>query len=46
MAATEHLGELGHWSAGLRLRYFSGYPLLEDDSVRAGTTALLNARLA
>ncbi|MGH9381138.1 MAG: TonB-dependent receptor [Thermoanaerobaculia bacterium] len=36
----------GRWSGGLRLRYFGGYPLIEDDSVRAGSTALLNTRLA
>jgi outer membrane receptor protein involved in Fe transport len=38
--------ERGRWSGGVRLRYLSGYPLIEDDSVRAGATALLNARIA
>lgn len=37
---------LGRWSGGLRLRWLGGYPLIEDDSVRAGSTALLNARVA
>ena len=35
----------GPWLGAVRMRWFSGYPLIEDDSVRAGTTALLNARL-
>ena len=36
----------GPWSGGLRLRWLSGYPLIENDSVRASSTALLNGRVA
>lgn len=50
--ALEHVVALGvtvhrlaGWSGGLRLRYFSDYPLIEDGSVRAGSTAVLNARV-
>jgi len=45
VAAAAVSVERGRWSAGLRLRYFSGYPLIEDGSVRAGASALLNGRL-
>jgi hypothetical protein len=37
--------EGGPWSAGLRLRYFSGYPLIEDGAIRTGASALLNGRI-
>ena len=38
----DDIGQLGHWSGALRLRYFSGGPLIEDDSVTWGPTVLLN----
>ncbi|WP_334190845.1 TonB-dependent receptor domain-containing protein, partial [Noviherbaspirillum sp.] len=38
-------GEQGKWSGGLRLRYFGGRPLIEDNSVRSGSSTLVNARL-
>lgn len=37
--------EQGKWSGGLRLRYFGGRPLIEDNSVRSGSSTLLNAKL-
>lgn len=30
------------WSSSLRLRHFGSYPLVEDNSVRAGSTTLVN----
>lgn len=36
---------LDRWKGGLRLRWFSGGALVEDDSVRWGPTALLSARV-
>jgi outer membrane receptor protein involved in Fe transport len=33
------------WFGTLKLRYFGPRPLIEDDSVRSGATALVNARL-
>ncbi len=33
------------WPGGLRLRYFGGRPLIEDNSVRSGSSTLVNARL-
>lgn len=33
------------WSGGLRLRYFGGRPLIEDNSIRAGSSTLVNAKL-
>lgn len=38
-------GEQGKWSGGLRLRYFGGRPLIEDNSVRSGSSTLVNAKL-
>ncbi len=38
--------EKGPWSGALRLRAFGDYPLIEDGSVRAGSSFVLNARLA
>lgn len=38
--------DLGRWSGALRLRYFSGGPLIEDGSVSWGPTVLLNGRIA
>jgi hypothetical protein len=36
----------GPWSAGLRLRYFGPRPLIEDNSVRSGSSTLVNAKAA
>jgi len=36
------LDNLGRWSVSLRLRYFSGGPLIEDGSVEWGPTVLVN----
>jgi outer membrane receptor protein involved in Fe transport len=36
--------ELG-WFGGMRLRYFGVRPLIEDNSVRSGATALVDARV-
>ncbi len=33
------------WFGGLRLRYFGGRPLIEDDSVRATASTLVNGRV-
>jgi outer membrane receptor protein involved in Fe transport len=38
-------GEQGKWSGGLRLRYFGSRPLIEDNSVRSGSSTLVNAKL-
>jgi hypothetical protein len=38
--------EQGKWSGGMRLRYFGGRPLIEDDSVRSGSSTLINTKLA
>jgi outer membrane receptor protein involved in Fe transport len=35
---------LGPWSAAFELRYFSAYPLIEDDSVRSNPSTLVNLR--
>jgi len=45
-AAFGVTGEQGRWSGGVRLRYFGGRPLVEDNSVRSPSSTLLNARLA
>ncbi len=42
VAAGVSVADLGRWSGSLRLRYFSGGPLTEDDSVDWGPTVLLN----
>lgn len=50
--AVENAGELGisavrnDWEASSRLRYLGPYPLIEDNSERAGSEVLLNLRLA
>ncbi len=48
--ATAHFGaaiqNLGHWSGAFELRYFSSYPLTEDNSVRSSASTLANARVA
>jgi hypothetical protein len=36
------VSDLGRWSGSLRLRYFSGGPLIEDGSVDWGPTVLVN----
>ncbi len=36
------VADLGRWSGSLRLRYFSGGPLIEDGSVVWGPTVLVN----
>lgn len=38
-------GEYGKWSGGLRLRYFGGRALVEDNSVRSSSSTLVNAKL-
>jgi len=45
VAAGIAVSDLGPWFGSLRLRYFSGYPLTEDGSVRAGSSALVNGRI-
>ena len=40
------LRELGPWSATVQLRYLGPRPLVEDNSVRAGSTTLTNLRIA
>ncbi len=49
VTATANLGltldNLGPWFAALRLRYFGPRPLIEDNSVHAPGSALVNARL-
>lgn len=37
---------LGPWSGNLQLRYFGQRALIEDDSVRSQSTALLNGRVS
>ena len=36
---------LGPWFGGAQLRYFGPRPLIEDNSVRSSSTAVINARL-
>jgi hypothetical protein len=45
VAAGVTVDDLGRWFGALRLRYFSGGPLVEDGSVTWGPTALLSGRL-
>lgn len=50
--AIESAGELGisavknRWEASMRVRYLGPYPLLEDDSLRAGSETVVNLRAA
>ena len=37
--------EQGKWTGGLRLRYFGNRPLIEDNSVRSGSSTLVNAKV-
>ena len=39
------LDHLGPWFGALRLRYFGPRPLIEDNSVRSGSSALTNLRV-
>jgi outer membrane receptor protein involved in Fe transport len=45
-AALGISGEQGRWSGGMRLRYFGGRPLVEDNTVRSPSSTLVNAKLA
>jgi hypothetical protein len=49
VTATANLGvtvdHLGPWFGALRLRYFGPRPLIEDNSVRSGASALTNLRV-
>jgi hypothetical protein len=45
VAAGVTVSDLGRWFGALRLRYFSGGPLIEDGSVTWGPTVLLSGRL-
>jgi hypothetical protein len=38
-------GEQGRWTGGLRVRYFGGRALVEDNSVRSSSSTLVNAKL-
>ena len=38
-------GEYGKWTGGMRLRYFGGRPLIEDNSVRSSSSTLVNLKL-
>lgn len=38
-------GEAGKWSGGVRLRYFGGRALVEDNSVRSPSSTLVNMKL-
>ncbi|TFV98633.1 TonB-dependent receptor, partial [Oxalobacteraceae bacterium OM1] len=38
-------GERGRWSGGMRLRYFGGRPLVEDNSIRSSASTLVNAKI-
>ena len=46
---TAHFGaaiqNLGPWSGAFELRYFSSYPLVEDNSVRSNPSTLANLRV-
>ncbi len=44
-SAEMAIRDLGPWDGGLRFRYFGPRPLLEDASVRSGSTALWDARV-
>ena len=37
--------ESGRWTSGVRLRYFGGRALIEDNSARSSPTTLVNAKL-
>ena len=45
LAAGVTVSRLGPWTGALRLRYFSGGPLVEDGSVSWGSTLVVNGRL-
>jgi hypothetical protein len=37
--------DFGRWYGSLQLRYFGSYPLIEDNSVRAESTTIVNGRV-
>lgn len=39
------LAQRGKWPGGLRLRYFGSRPLIEDNSVRSSSSAIINTKL-
>jgi len=39
------LNDLGKWSGGLRWRHFGEAPLIEDNSVRSGSTSVINGQV-
>lgn len=43
--AGVYVDDLGPWSGALLVRHFGPRPLVENDSVRSGSTTLTNARL-
>ncbi len=43
--AGVNFGHAQGWFGAVRLRHFGSRPLIEDDSVRSGSTTLVNARL-
>ena len=45
VAAGVSLVERGPWTASLRWRHFAGVPLVEDDSVRWGSSSVVNGRV-
>lgn len=45
VAAGISVDGLGNYFGSLRLRHFSAAPLIEDNSVRSGTSTLVNGRL-
>ena len=45
VSAGISLHELGPWSASVFVRYFGPRPLVEDDSVRSTSSALVNAQV-
>ncbi len=45
VSAGVTFGESLGWFGAMKLRYFGARPLIEDDSVRSGSTTLVNARI-
>jgi hypothetical protein len=39
------VNDAGRWFGGVRMRYFGGRPLIEDNSVRSSGSTLFNARI-
>lgn len=46
LKAGLYVDQLGPWSGAVLLRHFGPRPLIEDDSVRSGSTTLTNLRVA